>query len=340
MVFLSLLGTMAKAKFLSESEKAVIDQLKAEGYSNRAIALKIHRSECSVRTYMKRGEDYGRNQKTRGNTKISKREKSRLIALASTGTRSSAEIVHDLQLPIQKRQVARILKGTGRFTYRKKMTKPALKPCHEVARLQWAQKYIHWQMEWTRVVFSDEKKFNLDGPDGFAYYWHDLRKEKQLRYSRNFGGGSVMFWAAFSMYGKTPLCKITTRMNTRKYLDMLEDDLVPFLENEMEDDFIYQQDNAAIHVSREAKEWFHEKDVEVLEWPARSPDLNPIENLWGILARKVYAGGRQFGTVQELEVAVRTAWREIRLETLETLVNSMPKRLFDVARRNGKQLLN
>jgi len=42
------------------------------------------------------------------------------------------------------------------------------------------------------VIFSDEKKFNLDGPDGCDSYWHDLRKEHLVKPRRNFGGGSVM----------------------------------------------------------------------------------------------------------------------------------------------------
>lgn len=53
-------------------------------------------------------------------------------------------------------------------------------------------------------MFSDEKKLICDGPDGLNYYWHDLKKEKRFNYSRNFGGGSLMIWAAFSMHGKTP----------------------------------------------------------------------------------------------------------------------------------------
>ena len=77
-----------------------------------------------------------------------------------------------------------------------------------------------------------------------------------------------------------------------------------------------------------------------MEWPAQSPDLNLIENLLGIMARKVYERGRQFITVQELEVTVRIVWREIRTTLLKTLVNSIPNRLTDVVQRNGKQLNN
>ena len=55
------------------------------------------------------------------------------------------------------------------------------------------------------MVFSDEKKFNLDGPDGSQCYWHDLRKEKQLYSKRPFWGGSVMVWGTFSASGKADL---------------------------------------------------------------------------------------------------------------------------------------
>ena len=54
---------------------------------------------------------------------------------------------------------------------------------------------MEWAKEWRNVVFSDEKKFNLDGQDGF-HYWYDLR-EKQVKMSRNYGGSNVIVWIAF-----------------------------------------------------------------------------------------------------------------------------------------------
>lgn len=331
---------MPKGKYLSEPEKAIIDELHALGLSNVAIATRINRSEGVIRNYLRLGAAYGKKMPTKGDSKIKNRQKNQLIQLASKGELTAAQMIRELDLPIGKRHVANILKRTKHFKYTKKRTQPALKPEHELKRLEWARKHIHWTTEWVNVVFSDEKKFNLDGPDGFAYYWHDLRKEPQYRFSRNFGGGSLMIWGAFSMHGKTPLAKISTRMNSAMYLEVLEDCLIPFSEEFLDEEFIFQQDNAAIHVSRESKAWFEAKKIELLDWPARSPDLNPIENLWGIMARRVYENGRQFATVQELEVAIRNVWREIRVELLETLVNSMPNRLFEVVRRNGKQLKN
>jgi hypothetical protein len=124
-------------------------------------------------------------------------------------------------------------------------------------------------------------------------------------------------------------------MNSKAYIEMIEDVLIDFTDEVMDGNFVFQQDNATIHVSRESKQWFESKEIDLLDWPPCSPDMNPIENLWGILARKVYANRRQFKTVQELEVTIRNAWREIRISTLESLVNSMPNRIYEVINKNG-----
>jgi hypothetical protein len=73
----------------------------------------------------------------------------------------------------------------------------------------------------------------------------------------------------------------------------------------------------------------------VIPWPSLSPDLNPIENLWGLLARKVYANGRQFHTIAELKTAITQSWAEITIAERRPLVESMPNRLFEVIRLNG-----
>jgi hypothetical protein len=120
------------------------------------------------------------------------------------------------------------------------------------------------------------------------------------------------------------------------YQKLLGDHLLPFLDGLGGGNWIFQQDGAPIHRSKSTIAWLAEHEVEFLEWPALSPDLNPIENLWGILVRIVYENGRrQFDTVQSLKAAIQRAWESIALATLETLIESMPQRVLEVIRGEG-----
>jgi len=90
------------------------------------------------------------------------------------------------------------------------------------------------------------------------------------------------------------------------------------------------QDGASIHRSNHTKEWLEDKKIPILEWPANSPDLNPIENLWGLLARAVFANGRQFKTKEELTQEILKQWALMDAEHLISLVESLPNRIIDV----------
>lgn len=206
---------------------------------------------------------------------------------------------------------------------------------HKSARLEFAKKYMSWAEQWRQVVFSDEKKFNLDGPDGIRSYWHDLRSKNDVLMSRNFGGGSVMVWGGFNFNGTLPIEFISTKMNSAAYIQMLQGNLLANAGDLVGATWVFQQDNAAIHRSRATMKWFEDSAVAVLEWPSRSPDMNPIENLWGILARRVYANGRQFDCVGALKQKIEEEWSNLDGNILQNLINSMPKRIFEVILNKG-----
>ena len=90
---------------------------------------------------------------------------------------------------------------------------------HTERRLEWAMEKVGWSVEkWSGVVFTDEKKFNLDGPDGFRYYWHDIRNEPRIFSKQQNGGGSLMTWGGFSANGKTNIAICSSKQNYAKHI--------------------------------------------------------------------------------------------------------------------------
>ena len=149
------------------------------------------------------------------------------------------------------------------------------------------------------------------------------------------GGGSIMTWGGFGYNGTTSLATVDHRMNSEIYQDTLKNHLLPHSQRIAGRGYIFQQDNATCHVSNSTRNWFEKKGVRTLDWPARSPDLNPMENLWGIMVHQVYGHGKQYANKEELEVAIRRAWDTLPIQTLRDLNNSMRDRIFQCVLNHG-----
>lgn len=120
---------------------------------------------------------------------------------------------------------------------------------------------------------------------------------------------------------------------------MLSEAFLPFAHQHFVLDFWYQQDNAAIHTSYETRTFFLDQGVNVLDWPARLPDLNPMKNLWAILSRRVSdEGKKQYDSDAESREAIKRAWANIESDTLRRLVSSMPSRCIDTVERHGDKI--
>ncbi len=99
---------------------------------------------------------------------------------------------------------------------------------------------------------------------------------------------SVMVWGAMSSAGFGPLCFLNSTVNAAIYHDVLEHFMLPSADKLYGDaDLIFQQELAPAHTAKGNKNWFNDHGVTVLDWPANSPDLNTINNLWGIVKRKM-----------------------------------------------------
>ncbi len=132
-----------------------------------------------------------------------------------------------------------------------------------------------------------------------------------------------MIWAAMSSAGVGPLCFLKSTVNAAIYQEILE---LPSADKLYGDaDFIFQQDLAPAHTAKSTKSWLNDHGVTVLDWPANSPDLNPIENLWGIVKRKMR--DTRPNNADDLKATVKETWASIPPQQCHKLITSMPRRI-------------
>jgi len=143
------------------------------------------------------------------------------------------------------------------------------------------------------------------------------------------GGGTVMVWAAMSHFGLTGLVRVSTTMDSRVYIRILSRHLLPFLHTPQHgtNSLIFQQDGASSHTAKATRWYLASKHVKQLAWPAKSPDMSPIENLWSILKDRIWAREPIPHTLDQIYTAACEEWDNITDEDLDKLYNSMPRRI-------------
>lgn len=138
---------------------------------------------------------------------------------------------------------------------------------------------------------------------------------------------------AFSRDLIGPLAQVEGIMKAVDYKKILQDTMLPHAKEKMSLDWIYMQDNDPKHSAKIVQKWFRDNNVKKLDWPAQSPDLNPIEHLWEHLDRQIRA--RSFSKTSELMSALKEEWDRIPLDVLIGLMDSMPRRCQAVIDAKG-----
>jgi transposase len=237
---------------------------------------------------------------------------------------------------IGKTSVKKALNSMGLFAF-SPIKKPCLTRKHIDRRYQISMSWINMGIEKIKtIIFSDESKFNLFYSDNKPSVWREPRaglKSEHINHTVKYGGKSVVAWGCFSYYGVGRLVFIDGNMDAPHYVCILADNLFASASEMGLNEFIFQQDNDPKHTSRLAMNFFRERNIDLLPWPSQSPDMNPIENLWGIIKEKV--SKLRPRNIYELKAAILQEWNGISRNLTEKLVLSFQKRAIKLYRAKG-----
>jgi len=339
---------MPKGSILDKSERRVILELSELGLEQKWIAGRLKRSASLISTFLKDPAKYGTRSYARKRVKIDDRGIRALVREAEKGEKGAKELAQSLELKISKRHVCRLLKEKGGLKFYALKRKFALTAKHKVNRVKFCKANKGKKADFDRTVWTDYCQFTKKGIRMLRQgCW---RKPGQpLKAAHTFishgpsGRAGHMVWAGIALFGKTEIAFVKGRQTAADHIKTLEEYLVPFIDGieEIEPDIKCRlmQDNASIHTAGVTKKWLAEQTFDVLEWPAKSPDLNPIENAWSQLARIIYDNGRkQYDSLEALKEAILSAWEQLDMGYIERVINSVPKRLVKCIRAKGDKI--
>ena len=330
----------------SSAQHSTVISLLQEGYSLRQIQSRTGLGRSTVGRIKKEVDSNKENNKGGHPSKLSPRDKQTIICQLTTGkldnaVQASKFINTIIPNPVCPQTVRNALKENGLQTVIKKK-RPLLKKAHRLNRLKFARYHENWTVEdWKRVLWSDETKINRIGSDGRVYTWkprgEPLTDRTTTPTVKHGGGNNLMVWGCMGWNGVGKLTEVQGNMDAQQYCEILEDGVVESFEKlEMEEEErIFQQDNDPKHTSKKATQWFEDNDIQVLVWPAQSPDINPIEHLWVHLKRSLQKHPRPPKGVHELWDRVVEDWNNIPPETCQRLIESMPRRIEAVIKAKG-----
>jgi len=332
---------MGRARGLTDAEKAKIVKDMAKGTPIKDIAASVGRHVDTVKRYLA-DPSPRKKRKDSGVLKIASTRDLRNVKriISKKPGLTSKEIFNQANLPeISKTTRCRLLRDMGKSVTAEK--RPPLSARHKDSRLKWARDHMKTNMQ--MVLFTDETRATLDGPDGWGKGWVANGQERHTRLRRQQGGGGVMIWAGIIGDELVGPVRVPdgVKITSQAYCKLLESVLLPWLDDvplAKLNRLIFQHDNAPSHSAKATQAFLSSigfKGNRLMVWPACSPDLNPIENLWGLLKQTIYKDGTQYTSKEDLWNAIRTSASTIPRSEIKKLTESVDKRIELVLQKKG-----
>lgn len=194
---------------------------------------------------------------------------------------------------------------------------------------------------WCKVIFSDETQVVI-GKNRKVYVWRKDEEKYQpwcVGQSGDFerkSAISVMFWGCICFNGVGTLTEIEGNIDSNKYISTIDTYLWPVVARHFPGGrFIFQEDNAPCHTSKASNKWKEDNQIETLDWPSQSPDLNIIENVWRKLKVEIEKKVSDIKDRQTLIRVVKEIWTSLTPTYIESLYNTIPARISAVVKAKG-----
>jgi transposase len=211
---------------------------------------------------------------------------------------------------------------------------------HIRKRLSFAEGYKNWtEQQWESVLFADETSFKGAGFSGQVWVRRPVGEALNPLYTIDKKSHTVKvhLWGCFSASGLGYSYIFNENLDAKLLKSILNNHLLPSAQllfpQEPPQQWWFLQDNDPKHSSREIHTWLHNNGISCLDFPPYSPDLNPIENLWNDMARRL--DKKQADNLEQLQDAAAEEWAATSPELLKKLAHSMPKRREAVIKAKG-----
>lgn len=236
---------------------------------------------------------------------------------------------------LSKSTISNAARKMGLKPYHKRVT-PALSEAMKKRRVQFAKDWEH--ADWTKIVAIDEKSFSIGcvGNRKNDVVWA-TSPEDVPSIPRFKSYSTLHVCGGISMNGITSLHVFTEIMTAKLFVDILDHTIVHG-GNELypDEDWVLLMDNDPKHRSKLSSQYLEEHQVKYIskdEWPSNSPDLNPIENIWGYMQQQLNRDPPR--TFDKLKEAVLREWDKLPFEVIKNTMSSMPGRLNKVIKSKG-----
>lgn len=318
----------------------------AKGLNPKQICEELNMSISTVYFVLKKWTEFGsinHGNFEKNNSSLRQKTIDKIIQIQKQDRFMSVKDIHkqivknETQNNIKKQtsywQVLRIINSN--FKTKPCYYKINLSERNMFKRLIWIQKYKKWaRWKFKKVLWTDEKKFELYKQGSrikVKILLNESRKDFSLKKVHS-GGGSIMVWGAINYNGVICLKKISSIFTSENFKNFLRFQALPIIKKKLGNDFIFQQDNAPCHMGL-TKKFLENQPFEILEWPAQSPDLNPIELVWMWMNDKLKV--QSFQNLKELEKRIFFLWENINLDIIQKFIDALPKKMEWIESNNG-----